>query len=689
MSPNIVIRELQLIQLTSNPGNNLPSSSYLSGNFAPIHKSTPLTPCTFSGTIPSDLGGGQYVRNGGNPVTNDDLGRDAHWFDGDGMLSGVLFRKTGDKGTLIQPEFVNQFLVTDVYAYAKRSSGGGGSSSVDSVVVGGSLKRPVLPSIATLVNPCVGILTIIWTVLRTIILVILSRLSRARYAIKKISVANTSVVFHDGRALALCESGPPLRFALPGLETIGWFNGRSAENEPMHQARSKRGGFGGDSVLAFMKEWTTAHPRVDPVTKELIAFHSVFIKPFCYYSIVPPTSYSPNKPPAATSSPLVNSPRFSMPVPGVKAPKMMHDFGASRNHTVILDLPLTLDPANLFRGVPVLSYDSSGVSRFGVFPRYRPDRVQWFETNPCVIFHTANCWDSTTTMVDINGDRLEETSVNLLACRLTSASLVFSAGNLPTPAVKPVPPEYAEEEQCRLYYYNFPLTPNNLTDEPEHRIRHQWALSAISFEFPTLSPTHAMGEARYMYGCSTADASYTVALGKAAKISYLAKMDVETLIARGVRQPPQPVKGCVDMRTVAEIEESTDPEDPIQLFKMPEGWYAQEPRFVPRRESERASEDDGWLLTYVFDESQLDPVDGECGEDAVSELWIIDARTMKDVVARVRLPQRVPYGLHGAWFPEEEVRGQRAFEGIRTLEGEPRENMYPWSIRSMVERWVG
>jgi len=42
-------------------------------------------------------------------VANADLGRDAHWFDGDGMLSGVLFRRVGEKQTEIQPEFVNQF----------------------------------------------------------------------------------------------------------------------------------------------------------------------------------------------------------------------------------------------------------------------------------------------------------------------------------------------------------------------------------------------------------------------------------------------------------------------------------------------------------------------------------------------------------------------------------------------------
>lgn len=634
-----------------------------------------MTPCTYSGSVPLDLGGGQYVRNGGNPVTNDDLGRDAHWFDGDGMLSGVLFRRTGEKGTTIQPEFVNQFLLTDVYAYARRRAGPAGEHDR-------SLSRPVLPSIATLVNPALGLFTIVWAVLRTMILVLMSHLSRVRYPIKKISVANTSVMYHDGRALALCESGPPLRFALPGLETIGWFNGRIAENEPRHQDAKDGGGFGGKGALSFMKEWTTAHPRVDPVTKELIAFHAVFIKPFCYYSIVPPSGSklsTPQSPPSA--------PRLSMPVPGVKAPKMMHDFGASRNHTVILDLPLTLDPSNLARGVPVLSYDSRGKARYGVFPRYRPDLVQWFETNPCVIFHTANCWDTVTHTGEMNGANLQQTSVNLLACRLTSASLVFSAGNLPTPAVKPIPPEYAEEEQCRLYYYNFPLSANDATDVPGHRIRHQWALSAISFEFPTLSPNHSMTEARYIYGCSTGSASYTVALGKAAKIDYLAKIDVKTLIERGVQQPPQPIRGCVDTRTVAEVRESNDPDDPIKLFKMPDGWFAQEPRFVPRIASERQGEDDGWLLTYVFDESQLGP-DGECGEDAISELWIIDAKTMKDVVARVRLPQRVPYGLHGSWFSEQEIEEQRPFTSLRTL-ADQEGSALSRSFQGMIERCIG
>lgn len=253
----------------------------------------------------------------------------------------------------------------------------------------------------------------------------------------------------------------------------------------------------------------------------------------------------------------------------------------------------------------------------------------------------------------------------MLACRLTSATLVFSAGDLtaPVPSAE-IPIENQEEEQCRLYYYEFPLT------DGDNTIRHQWALSNVSFEFPSLRESKSMSAAKYIYGCSSDD-SFGAALGKAAKIDSLVKMDVETLINRGIRNPPTPIKGCLDMRTVKEVLASEDPNDPIKVFMLPPGWYAQEPRFVPRDNG--VSEDDGWLVSYVFDESQLDAT-GSCKPNAKSELWIIDALNMKDVVAKVLLPQRVPYGLHGAWFSEEDIAGQRPIESIRQL---PSPKAYP------------
>lgn len=626
-----------------------PPHPYLSGNFAPVKQVQPLTPCNYSGTIPQELWGGEYVRNGGNPVTNEDLGREAHWFDGDGMLSGVAFTRRADG---LQPEFVNQFVLTDLYL---------------STISSKHLRTPILPSIATLVNPLTSLYRIVLLVWRTIFLVVLSRLPGSRQAIKRISVANTGVLFHDGRALATCESGPPMRIALPGLETIGWYNGKKSEGET---GGEEGPGFGGTGLFGFMKEWTTAHPRVDPKTGELILFHSTFVPPYVHYSIVPAS-----RPPAITSTPLERPTRLlNAAIPGISSAKMMHDFGVSFEHTVIMDLPLSLDPLNLAKNKPVVAYDPSKASRFGVFPRHSPQQIRWFQTNPCCIFHTANTWD--TQLIDRRTGRVWTTAVNMLACRLTSASLIFSAGDIPTPRAASPQHGGEDEEQCRLYYYQF-----NLADTDRNEITYQFALSAIPFEFPSTREDKAMGQAKYIYGCSTSEASFGAALGRAVKIDCLVKIDAETLIKRGQKNPHlPPVTGCVDTRSVDEILTTSNDHDadgdPISIFRLPPGWYAQEPRFVPRENAAR--EDDGWLLTYVFDEAQLDSA-GECSDEddarAKSELWVIDARDMKTVVARVHLPQRVPYGLHGSFFSEKQISSQRPVDTIRAIKQQQQQQM--------------
>ncbi|KAI7131616.1 carotenoid oxygenase, partial [Hortaea werneckii] len=382
----------QTIGLTPQPRH-----PYLTGNFAPIHQTLPLTPCTYTGTIPKELANGEYVRNGSNPVSNEDLGRDAHWFDGDGMLSGVSFPEKSETGEIV-PEFVNQYVLTDLYLSAVSSP---------------RLRVPILPSIATLVNPMASTIYVMFRILRTVILVILSFLPGSKQPIKKISVANTHIVYHDGRALATCESGPPMRIQLPGLETVGWYNGAYAENERSEKeleeekARAvekqveKEKVLGQDGgVIAFMREWTTAHPKVDPVTGEMMMFHASFAPPYVQYSILPqqgsPTKISedPEKAALRERTRTTQKKMLNRAVSGVYGAKMMHDFGVSRSHTVIMDLPLSLDPMNQLKGLPPVAYDSSKPSRFGVFPRWNPENVTWFETDACCIFHTANTWDS-------------------------------------------------------------------------------------------------------------------------------------------------------------------------------------------------------------------------------------------------------------------------------------------------------
>lgn len=70
------------------------------------------------------------------------------------------------------------------------------------------------------------------------------------------------------------------------------------------------------------------------------------------------------------------------------------------------------------------------------------------------------------------------------------------------------------------------------------------------------------------------------------------------------------------------------------------GRHTAEPYFVPREHP--AAEDDGYLLSYVFD-----------AERGASELLVLDARDVAArPLARVMLPARVPYGFHGAWIPD-------------------------------------
>ncbi|KAL8640361.1 MAG: hypothetical protein Q9228_002703 [Teloschistes exilis] len=609
-------------------GNRNP---WLSGNFVPVEKELPLTPCAYTGAIPDELAGGQYIRNGGNPISNQDLSRDAHWFDGDGMLSGVLFRP-GDKTGTIQPEFTNRFVLTDVYLSAKTSS---------------RLVRPILPSIATLVNPQKSLITIVLDIFRTLALVILSHLPGSQKAIKKIGVANTAIYYHDGRALATCESGPPMRVQLPELGTAGWYNGKTAEGEGNHKTE-KGPDFGGSGPLGWFREWVTGHPKVDPNTKELILYHNTFFPPYVNYSIIQATRKT-----GTQDNPSHQAHILNRPVPGIASAKMMHDFGVSSAFTIIMDLPLSLDPLNLAKGKSVIDYNPRGRSRFGVFPRYRPQDIQWFETNACCIFHTANSWQT-------DSADLERQSVNMLCCRLNSAALVYSAGNI-TPPKYDVPNELQEEEQCRLYFYEFQLS----SEGNASTILNQWALATIPFEFPVLRDNMFMSAAKYIYGCSNSGTTFGAGLGSVVKLNSLVKINVETLIARGRRSPPIPIKGCVDMRDINSILASEDPEDPIKVFEMPIGHYTQEPRFVPRRNG--TTEDDGWLLTYVFDESTHLSADGEPKDDAFSELWVIDAKTMTDVVVKVRLPQRVPYGFHGNWISQEEIADQRPLDKLRSI----------------------
>ncbi|KAJ9107703.1 hypothetical protein QFC21_001163 [Naganishia friedmannii] len=629
---------------------------YLAGNFAPVLGEYVMHPCEIvQGEVPRELKGGQYIRNGGNPANPPEEGRHYHWFDGDGMLHGVFFPEEGDDTA---PLYTNRHLATPILSLSLL------------------LARSPLPSISLLISPLSSLHRIITAILHTFMLALEARVGT-------LSVANTNVLWwgsglgmeandevakggapleankgnqtttdrateeRDGRLLALCESGPPLEVRIPELETVDW--DRLKDKQTGRDLRDDRKGWGWRrwGLGRIQEDWITAHPRVDPINGDLIFYAcQMFETPYVRVSVIDRHG------------------NHKVWKQGVKCgpAKMMHDFGCSRKYAILLNLPLTLTPMNLlsWRPKPMIHFDRTLPSEFILVPRDGVSPLARFiDQEPSMIFHTANSWD------DVDPATGEET-VEMVACRFRSAKLVYAAGAMPVPAE-----EFRAgiDDVVRLHYYRFVFSNDN---QDPHQISHCFPLSEIPAEFPTTHPYRLMSKARYVYVCSMKEGGFDERLGGAAKVDCLVKADVLRLSRKGIARGRG--KGCaVDKRTVMEIvkqqEALAEGEGPqgddaaMQVFPLPDGWYAQECRFVPK-EGTDLEEDAGYLVTYVYDESYI----GEngiasCDADTGSELWIIDAKTMyagmKAVVCRIKLPQRVPYGLHGVFVPREQIKKQR------------------------------
>lgn len=76
-----------------------------------------------------------------------------------------------------------------------------------------------------------------------------------------------------------------------------------------------------------------------------------------------------------------------------------------------------------------------------------------------------------------------------------------------------------------------------------------------------------------------------------------------------------------------------------QVIKFPAGYFASEPMFVPRPWG--VAEDDGVLLDVVYN-----------AHSQKSELWVLDAANISNVMAKVILPHHIPHQFHGFFTPE-------------------------------------
>jgi carotenoid cleavage dioxygenase len=168
------------------------------------------------------------------------------------------------------------------------------------------------------------------------------------------AAANTHVVKHAGRLLALVESSFPYQVT-EDLDTVGAYDFEGRLRTPM-----------------------TAHPKIDPTTGELHFFgYGGLCPPFLIYHR------------ANAQGELVVSRPIDVP-----AHTMMHDFAITAEHVLFFDLPVVFDLARVGRGMPY-HWDDAYPARLGVLRRDDPfGEVRWLSLDPCYVFHTLNAYDT-------------------------------------------------------------------------------------------------------------------------------------------------------------------------------------------------------------------------------------------------------------------------------------------------------
>ena len=181
------------------------------------------------------------------------------------------------------------------------------------------------------------------------------------------NTANTATVRHAGRYFSLMEAALPTEFDRD-LRTLGECD------------------FGGRLDGPF-----TAHPKVDPVTGDMIFFGYSATAPFLRYHEVD------------ASGELVHSADIDLPA-GV----MMHDFAITERYAIFFDSPAVFDLDALLAGDPPMSWRPDNGTRIGVMPRRGTSSdIRWFEIDNCYVVHFSNAWDAADT-IEVRAPRMPD-----------------------------------------------------------------------------------------------------------------------------------------------------------------------------------------------------------------------------------------------------------------------------------------
>lgn len=282
------------------------TNPYLAGNFGPIASEDDVQDLRVTGEIPRELNG-TFYRNGPNPQFPP---RDPnhHWFAGDGMLHAFTLGR-GRVG------YKNRYLRTPKWELENKAG----------KALFGTFGNPMTTDPSALGQDS--------------------------------GVANTNVIWHAGRLLALEEGHQPFEVDPATLGPCGYVQYAGHANR------------------------FTAHPKIDPETGELVFFgYGVGAMPLSAgmaYGVVDKTGK------------VTRLDTFSAPYAS-----MVHDFLVTRKHALFPILPLSASLERAMNGKPPFGWEPELGSHVGVLARNAGvETIRWFNTDPCYVFHPMNAWE--------------------------------------------------------------------------------------------------------------------------------------------------------------------------------------------------------------------------------------------------------------------------------------------------------
>ncbi|MEO8723080.1 MAG: carotenoid oxygenase family protein [Sphingobium sp.] len=285
---------------------DFPQTPNFTGNFAPsgVEADVPHLP-VIDGAVPSAIEGSFY-RVAPDPqfppLAGDDI-----WFNGDGMIT--RFRFSGGQVSLQQ-----RWARTEKFTLERKAGR----------ALFGAYRNPLTDD------------------------------ASAKGMVR--STANTNVVLHAGKLLALKEDSPPVWMDPETLETI----------DPVYD-------FGGQMT----SETFTAHPKIDARTGEMLAF-GYAAKGLCTRDMVFYAIDAEGK--------ICHEVWFEIPYYC-----MMHDFGFTEDYVVFHVVPIVGSWERLETGLPHFGFDRKRPVHLGILPRRgQAEDIRWFSAPTCFASHVMN-----------------------------------------------------------------------------------------------------------------------------------------------------------------------------------------------------------------------------------------------------------------------------------------------------------